>query len=409
MGSVPHRFEELIMQVSGFASRITPSATMAAGAKAKELRAAGKTVYDFAQGEPDFVTPRHICAAAEQAMRDGHTHYTPSSGLPELKAAVCRYHKRMHGLDYRPAQVCVSNGAKHTLYTALLATLNPGDEVVIPTPYWVSYSELVKMVGATPVLVETDAASRFLLSPERLREACTPRTRMLLLNSPSNPTGSAYSEPQLRALAEVVLERDLIVLSDEIYERLIYTNAPFTAFASLGEDLLRRTLTVNGVSKTYAMTGWRIGWTCGPPEVVKAMDDIQSQQTSNPSSVSQYAAIAALDGEQECVDEMKREFAKRRDRVCERLNRIPGVAVDPPDGAFYAFFDVRRFFGKSFGGRAVSDSQSFCLALLEQAGVNLVQGSAFGAEGFVRMSFATSMETIDAGLDALENWLKSGR
>lgn len=395
------------MQVSEYASRITPSATMAAGAKAKELKSAGVEVFDFAQGEPDFVTPRHICDAAEKAMRDGHTHYTPSSGLPELKAAICDYHRQWHKLDYKPANVCVSNGAKHTLYTVLLATLNPGDEVIIPTPYWVSYSELVKMAGATPILVETTPQSRFLITPQQLQKACTPKTTMLMLNSPSNPTGSAYSESQLRGLAEVAVAKNLTVLSDEIYERLIYTDTPFVAFGSLGPEIFERTLTVNGVSKTFAMTGWRIGWTCGPAAIIKAMDNIQSQQTSNPSSISQYAAIAALRGDPGCVEAMKQEFVKRRNYVCERLNKIPGITIEPPDGAFYAFFDVTKFFNKTFGGVKVKDSQSFCLALLEQGHVNFVQGSAFGAEGFVRMSFATSMETIQKGLDALEAWLKS--
>lgn len=397
------------MKVSAFASRITPSATMAAGAKAKQLKAGGVQVFDFGQGEPDFVTPRFICQAAEKAMADGHTHYTPSSGLPELKTAICDYHRKFHGLDYAPANVCVSNGAKHTLYTALLATLDPGDEVVIPTPYWVSYSELVKMTGARPVLVETTEASRFLLTPEQLDKACTPRTKMLLLNSPSNPTGAAYDEVQLRALADVAVRRDLLVVSDEIYERLIYTETPFVAFASLGPEIFARTLTVNGVSKTYAMTGWRIGWTCGDASVIKAMDNIQGQQTSNPSSISQFAAIAALTGDQTCVDEMKREFARRRDYVCERINSLPGLSLRPPDGAFYAFFDVSRYFGRTFGERKVTDSESFCLALLEDGHVNFVQGSAFGAEGFVRMSFATSMPTIEQGLDAFARWLATGR
>lgn len=397
------------MNVSGYAERITPSATMAAGAKAKELKNKGIKVWDFAQGEPDFVTPAHICEAADAAMAAGHTHYTPPSGLLELKKAICDYHKKWHGLEYQPAHVCVSNGAKHTIYSALLATLNPGDEVIIPTPYWVSYSELVKMTGATPVLVETTKESRFLISADQLRAACTPKTTMLMLNSPSNPTGSAYTREQLQAIAEVIVEKNITVMSDEIYERLIYTDTPFVAFGSLGKEVFDRTLTVNGVSKTYAMTGWRIGWTCGPAPIIKAMDNIQGQQTSNPSSVSQYAAIAALTGDQKCVEEMKKEFVKRRNYVCERINKIPHLSIDPPDGAFYAFFDVRPYFGKKYGDITVTDSQSFCLALLEQGHVNLVQGSAFGAEGFVRMSFATSMDVISGGVDALEAWLATGR
>lgn len=397
------------MQVSHFAASITPSATMAAGAKAKELKGAGINVFDFATGEPDFITPAAICAAASQAMKDGHTKYTPSSGLVELKQAVCDYHRQWHGLDYKPAQVCVSSGAKHTIYTALLATLNPGDEVIIPTPYWVSYSELVKMTGAVPVLVETTRRERFLLQANKLRDHVTPRTKMLMLNSPSNPTGSAYSREELKSIADVVVEKDLICLSDEIYERLIYTDTPFVAMASFSKDVFDRTLTVNGVSKTYAMTGWRIGWTCGPAAIIKAMDSIQGQQTSNPSSISQWAAIAALKGDQQCVEQMKVEFVKRRDYVCQRINSMAHLSIEPPDGAFYAFFDVSAYFGKTFGNVLVKDSQSFCLALLEQGHVNLVQGSAFGAEGFVRMSFATDMATIRGGMDALESWLKTGK
>lgn len=397
------------MQVSSYASSITPSATMAAGAKAKELRMAGVHVWDFAQGEPDFKTPEHICQAADQAMQDGHTHYTPPSGLPELKKAIGDYHRQWHGLEYAPNQVCVSNGAKHTIYSALLAILNDGDEVIIPTPYWVSYSELVKMAGGTPVLVETTKEANFLLDPKAFESAVTPKTQLLMLNSPSNPTGSTYSADQLRAIASIAVEKNLTVMSDEIYERLIYTGEPFQAFAALGPEVYERTLTVNGVSKSYAMTGWRIGWTCGPAPVIKAMDNIQGQQTSNPSSISQYAAIAALTGDQNCVEEMKKEFAKRRDHVGRRLNAIPGLSVDPPDGAFYYFFDVRPYFGKTFGNVKVNDSQSFCLALLEQGHVNMVQGSAFGAEGFVRMSFATSMKVIDGGLDAFEKWLATAK
>lgn len=397
------------MQVSHYAAAITPSATMAAGAKAKELKSQGINVFDFATGEPDFITPSHICEAATKAMKDGHTKYTPSSGLVELKQAVCDYHQKWHGLYYKPANVCVSSGAKHTIYSALLATLNPGDEVIIPTPYWVSYSELVKMTGGVPVLIETTRQNRFLLKADQLRQHVTPKTKMLMLNSPSNPTGSAYSKSELESIAQIVVEKDLICLSDEIYERLIYTDTPFVAMGSFGKEVFDRTLTVNGVSKTYAMTGWRIGWTCGPANIIKAMDSIQGQQTSNPSSISQWAAIAALKGEQSCVETMKVEFVKRRDYVCDRINAIPSLSIERPDGAFYAFFDVSPYFGKTFGNIKVTDSQSFCLALLEQGHVNMVQGSAFGAEGFARMSFATSMEIIKGGMDAFEAWLKTGK
>ncbi|QDU63406.1 Putative N-acetyl-LL-diaminopimelate aminotransferase [Planctomycetes bacterium Pan216] len=396
------------MQPSSFAQRIAPSATMAAGAKARELKSAGIEVFDFSLGEPDFTTPAHICDAATKAMADGQTHYTPASGTAEVKKAIADYHRQWHQLDYKPENICVSSGAKHTIYSALCATLEPGDEVLIPAPFWVSYAELVKMTGAVPVIIETTAAARFKASVDQLRAACTPKSKMLMLNSPSNPTGMAYAPAELESIAELANEKDLIVLSDEIYERLLYGDAEFKAFASLGPDVLERTLTVNGVSKTYAMTGWRIGWTAGPAAVIKAMGTIQSQQTSNPCSISQCAAIAALSGDQAPVEAMKKEFAKRRDFVCKRLGEIEGLGIVEPDGAFYAFIDVSAHFGKTFGGSTVKDSSSFCLAALEQAHVNLVQGDAFGAEGFARLSFATSMEIIAKGLDALEAWLKTG-
>ena len=399
------------MRVSSYAKAIAPSATLAAGAKAKEMKARGIEVFDFSLGEPDFTTPAHILEAASKAMADGQTHYTPASGTPALKKAIADYHRQWHGLDYAPTNVCVSNGAKHALFCALCAIVEPGDGVLIPAPFWVSYSELVKMTGAKPIILTTTAESRFKLTPEQLRAACSPSARVLMLNSPSNPTGSAYSPEELAALGEVALEKDLIVISDEIYERLLYGAGPesrFQAFAGLSKDLFDRTLTVNGVSKTYAMTGWRIGWTAGPAQVIKAMGSIQSQQTGNPCSISQAAAIAALTGDQGCVEVMKREFAKRREYVCERIPKIAGLNLTEPDGAFYAFFDVSAHFGKTYGGVRVTDSKGFCEAALEQAHVNLVLGADFGAEGFVRMSFATSMETIRKGLDAFETWLASG-
>lgn len=396
------------MQVSNFANAIEPSATLKAAAMARELKAKGVEVLDFSLGEPDFLTPEHIRLAAKTAMDAGKTHYTPATGVPELKKAVCDYHQRMHGLAYSPAQITVSNGCKHTIYTALCATLNVGDEVIIPTPYWVSYRDLVQMTGAKAVLVPTTAETGLKMTPAQFKAAITPKTKMLLLNSPSNPTGATYTEAELRALAEIVVERDLICLSDEIYEQLLYGNAKFKAFASLGEEVFKRTLTVNGVSKSYAMTGWRIGWTAAPLNIAKAMDAVQSQQTSNPCSVSQYAAIEALNADQTCVADMRKEFAKRREYVCLRLQKMPGVKLNLPDGAFYAFFDVTAHFGKTFGGVKVTNSNTFCGALLQQAHVNLVEGGAFGAEGYVRLSFAAAMQQLERGLDALEAWLKTG-
>lgn len=392
--------------ISPMAAAVQPSATLAAGAKARQLKADGIHVYDFSLGEPDFTTPDHICRAAVKAMQDGHTHYTPASGIPELRAAIARGYQKSFGLPYTAENVIVSNGAKHSLHNALAATVGPGDEVIIPTPYWVSYSDLVQMTGAKYVLVETTMASGFKMTPSQLKSALKPRTRLLMLNSPCNPTGAVYSRRELEALAEVVLEAGIAVLSDEIYEHLVFGDARPTCFASLRPELAERTITVTGASKSYAMTGWRMGWALGPLHVIKAMGNVQSQQTSCPSSIGQFAAMAALEGNQECVTGMLREFSTRRDLVCERLTKLPGVQIRPPDGAFYAFFRVADHFGKKLAGRLVTDSTSFCQVALESAHVNLVPGSAFGAEGFVRLSFASSREQLTAGLDRLERLLK---
>jgi aspartate aminotransferase len=395
-----------MISISRMAAAVQPSATLAAGARARQLKAEGIHVYDFSLGEPDFHTPEHICAAAVRAMKDGHTHYTPAGGTAELRAAVARFYQKTYGLPATPEQVVVSNGAKHSIHNALAATVGPGDEVIIPSPYWVSYSDLVQMTGASYVLVPTTMASGFKMSPEQLRQAHTPRSRLLMLNSPSNPTGSVYTRPELEALADVILQTDVAVLSDEIYEKLVYGSARATCFATLRPGLAERTITVSGVSKSYAMTGWRIGWAVGPPHVIKAMGNVQSQETSSPCSVSQYAALTALEGDQECVEKMRREFEARRDLVCRRICAMSGLRCPVAEGAFYAFFDVSATFGRTLGGRQVTDSASFCQAALESAHVNLVPGSAFGAEGFVRLSFAASREQLSGGLDRLERLLK---
>jgi aspartate aminotransferase len=395
-----------MIALSKMAAAVQPSATLAAAARAKQMKAEGVAVLDFSLGEPDFPTPEHICAAAVQAMKAGHTHYTPASGIPELRSAIARWYQKTYGIKYTADQVIVSNGAKHSLYTALAATVGPGDEVIIPTPYWVSYGDMVEMTGATPVLVTTTLASGFKMSAAQLRGAVTPRSKLMMINSPSNPTGTVYTRHELEALADVVLETKVSVISDEIYERLIYGAARATCFATLRPGLAERTITISGASKSYAMTGWRMGWSLGPAAVIKAMGNVQSQQTGNPSSISQYAAVAALEGDQACVERMRQEFEARRDLVCARLAKTPGIRSPVPDGAFYAFFDVSGHFGRPIAGRTVRNSAEFCIAALETAHVNLVPGSAFGAEGYVRLSFAASRENLEGGLDSLERWLK---
>ena len=385
---------------------IAPSATLAMAASARALKAEGFDVLDFALGEPDFPTPENIQEAAIAAMRAGHTHYTPPAGIPELRLALARHYSEARGLPTEPAQVVVSNGAKQSIHNTLMATCGPGDEVIIPAPYWVSYSDLVKLSGAEPVLIETTAAEGFKLSPERFRAAVTPKSKLLMLNSPSNPTGVVYDRDELAALADAVLETNVGVLSDEIYEQLCYDGAEPTCFATLRPGLADRTITISGVSKSYAMTGWRIGWAVAPVPVAKFMTDIQSQETSNPGSVSQYAALEAITGPQDSVAAMLAEFAKRRRYVLERVEGLPGVTCLPPGGAFYAFLDVSAHLGRSFGGEEVRNSTDFCLTALSQAKVALVMGSAFGAEGFARMSFATSLPTLKRGFDALEQFLK---
>jgi aspartate aminotransferase len=392
--------------VSKMAAGVQPSATMAAAAKARQLRAEGARVYDFSLGEPDFPTPEHICAAALEAMRKGHTHYTPATGTPELRAAVARAYQKNYGLRYPPEQVLVSSGAKHALHDALAATIGPGDEVLIPTPYWVSYSDLVTMTGASYRLVQTRREDGFKMSAAQLRAALTPQSRMVILNSPANPTGAVYSRAELEALADVVLEANLAAVSDEIYERLTFGDVKATCFASVRPGLTERTVTISGVSKSYAMTGWRVGWALGPKSVIAAMGNVQSQETGCPCSVSQYAAVAALEGDQGCVERMRQEFEARRDLVCGRLRQMPGLSLGVPDGAFYAFFDASAHFGRTLAGRVVRDSAGFCQAALEGGHVNMVPGSAFGAEGYVRLSFAAGRDELQGGLDWLERFLR---
>ena len=384
-----------------------PSATLAMSAKAKDLKAQGKTVYDLSVGEPDFGTPKHICDAAVAAMNAGHTKYTIASGIPELKNAVVAEYKERFGLDYTAAQVCVANGAKHALHNAFTTVLNPGDEVIIPAPYWVSYAERVKLAGGVPVIVETKENENFLLKPDAFRVAITPSTKLLLLCNPSNPTGTMYSPEQLGELADIVLEKNLGVVSDEIYDRLVYGNGKFASFPTLRPGLQDRTIVINGVSKTYSMTGWRVGWSIAPMAVAKKIAELQSQETSNPCSISQYAAVAAIKGDQNCVADMLKEFSKRRDYVKQRIAGIDGLSCPEMGGAFYAFFNIKKHLGRKYDGTQIDNSEQWCLALLEKKCVATVMGSSFGCEGYVRASFATSLDVLEKSFDLIEEFIKS--
>jgi aspartate aminotransferase len=394
------------LELAARSGLIAPSATLAMGAEARRLKAKGVQVLDFALGEPDFNTPVNIQEAAFKAIRTGQTHYTPPSGIPELRQAVAALYTRQHGLPAEASQVVISNGAKHSIHNALMAVCGPGDEVVIPAPYWVSYSDLVKLTGATPVIISTPEASGFKLTPDQFLAAVTPRTKLLMINSPSNPTGVVYDRAELEALADAVLQTNVGVLSDEIYEQLTYGDARPTCFATLRPGLANRTITISGVSKTYAMTGWRMGWAVAPEPVAKFMGDLQSQETSNPCSVSQWAALEAITGPQDSVAAMKAEFQKRRDFVLARIAELPGVTCMPPGGAFYAFMNISALFGRTLGGKRIADSTAFCLAALSEAKVALVMGSAFGAEGYARMSFATDLNTLERGFDALSRFVR---
>ncbi|MEE9403034.1 MAG: pyridoxal phosphate-dependent aminotransferase [Desulfobacteria bacterium] len=384
---------------------IKPSPTLAMNAKALSMRAAGVDVISFGVGEPDFDTPKHIREEAIRAIEEGFTRYTAVGGIPELKDAIVEKFRRDNNLSYEPDEVMVSCGGKHVLYNLAQAFLNPGDEVIIPAPYWVSYPPIVILAGASPVIVGTQEADDFKLSPESLEKAITPRTRLLILNSPSNPTGSVYTESELRALTEVILKYNIWVISDEIYEKLIFDDRPFHSVAQLSEEAKSKTFVVNGVSKTYAMTGWRIGYVAGPRQIMAGMTKIQSQSTSNPNSIAQKAAVAALNGPQDSIETMVEAFVSRREYLLERLNAIKGVHCNVPGGAFYAFPDFSHYFNAETEGRAIKGSVDLCEYLLTEARVALVPGIAFGDDSFIRFSYATGLETIKEGLDRIESAL----
>ena len=390
------------MGIAKRAMTIKPSPTLATAAKAKAMKAQGIDVVDFGVGEPDFDTPENVKQAGIRAIQSGFTKYTPAGGTDELKDAVIDKFKKDNNLAYERSQVLISCGAKHSLYNIAEALFDPGDEVIIPAPYWVSYPDQVLLNDATPVIVETTAEEGFTLTAKKLEQSVTKKTKALVLNSPSNPTGLAYDRKTLEEIAAVAVRHQFYVISDEIYEKLLYDGFNHCSIASLGKEIKDLTIVVNGVSKSHAMTGWRIGYAAGPKDVLSAMANIQSQSTSNPCSISQKAAVEALRGPQDFIATMNVEFDKRRRSMVERLNAMKGVTCLMPVGAFYAFPDVSRLFGKTVNGKTIKGSADLAAYLLEDAQVALVSGDAFGAEAYIRLSYATSMENIQKGLDRIE-------
>lgn len=386
--------------------KISSSPTLAIDAKFKKMKADGIDVVGFGTGEPDFDTPVHIKEAAIAAINAGFTKYTPASGTLDLKKAVAKKLLNDNGVEYAPTDIVVSNGAKHALVNAFYAILNDGDEVLIPTPYWVSYPEMVRIAGGVPKFIETTEETLFKFSAQDFKNAITPKTKAIIVNSPSNPTGMVYSEEELREIAKVAVENNIFVISDEIYEKLIYGDKKHVSIASFNEDIKKLTIIINGVSKSYAMTGWRIGYTASDSAIAKIIANVQSHASSNPCSISQAATLAAIEGPQDTVEEMRVEFEKRRNYMVERINNIDGVSCKMPDGAFYVFMNIKNVLGKELKGKVVNTTDEFCEWLLECNKVALVPGTGFGAEGYVRWSYATSMENIKEGLDRLEDFLK---
>jgi aspartate aminotransferase len=395
------------MKISKRAQAVPPSATMAVDAKAKELKAKGVDIVGFGVGEPDFDTPQYIKDAAIAALKAGKTKYTATPGIPELRKAIAEKLLKENNLKYTPEQIIVNIGAKHSVYESMQAVIDEGDEVILPAPYWVTYPETIKLAGGVIKVIQTDISNSYKITPGQLKKAISKKTVMLLINSPNNPGGFTYTPDELMAIAKVLEGTDIMVLSDEIYEKLVYGDTKFVSFASLSEDAYKRTIIINGFSKTFAMTGWRLGYTAGPVEVIKAMDRLQSHMTQNPVSFVQAGALVAFSDPGNEVEKMRLEFENRGKYMAERLDAIKGVKCPKPTGAFYCFPDVSAHYGRTIGGAKIQNSMDFASALLEQAGVALVPGGPFGCDKNVRLSFATSMEQITKGLDRIEKWLKS--
>ena len=374
---------------------ISPSATLAMNAKAKEFAKQGFKVISFVVGQPDFPTPENICLAAKKAIDGGFTKYTAASGIPELKEAICQWFKKERGLTYAPSQIIVSAGGKQALFNAIFCLVNPGDEVILPKPYWVSYIEMIKLTGGRPIIVPTN--KRFILEPKTLLKKINRKTKLLILNSPSNPTGAVYSKKELQAIAKICLQKNLWVISDEVYGKIVFDNKKHISIATLSKKIFAKTLIVDAVSKTYSMTGWRIGWAAGPEKIIASISALQSHTTSNPCSIAQKAALEALTGPQGFIRKMVKEFDKRRKLLVAGLNKIKGIKATLPEGAFYVFGDIRK---------TGMNSQEFCKKLLNKQKVALVPGKAFGQEGFVRISYANSMVNINRGLKRIKKFME---
>ena len=393
------------MRISQRCQRVTGSLTLAIDAKAKEMKQKGIDVVGFGAGEPDFDTPEHIRKAAKDALDLGKTRYTPAAGMPELRQAICDKLKRDNGLDYVPQQIVVSNGAKHSLFNSFQALLEEGDEVIVPGPYWVSYPEIVRMAGGVPVIVEGREENNFKPTIDDFRAAVTDKTRAVVINSPNNPNGFVFTREELQAIGDLAIEKDLSIVSDEIYEFLVYDGAEHISIASLSPKIKERTIVINGMSKAYAMTGWRIGYTASPLNAAKAMTNFQSHSTSCPNSIAQYAALTALSGPDDQLKSMVAEFDRRRRRIVELINEIPGLSCKPPKGAFYVMMNISGVFGKRYNGAPIVDSMSFTQLLLDNSHVAVVPGAGFGADAYVRLSYATSMENIEKGLARIKEFV----
>ena len=392
-------------ELSRVASAVQASTTVAIDSKAKQMKADGIDVVGFGAGEPDFNTPDNINMEAIRAICDGKTKYTPPAGIIPLRKAICNRLKLDCDLDYDYTQIVVASGAKHCVYVTFRALLNPGDEVIVPAPYWVSYSEMIKKAGGVPVLVVAGEEQGFKATGEQIKAAITDKTKCVIINNPSNPTGALYSKKELQEIADICVENDLYIISDEIYYQLIYDNAEFVSIASLGKDVYDHTIIINGVSKSYAMTGWRIGYVAASKEIAKIMSNYLSHSTGAPSTISQWASIEALNGPQEGIEAMRQEFEKRRNYMVKRMNEIPGVSCRMPEGAFYVMMNISQLLGKTIGGATINSADDFAMAFLDQGLVAVVPSTGFGIDNFVRWSYATSMENIEEGLNRLEKFL----